>query len=135
VTDTPLTFSGLYDKFFFLGAPYIHVRTVASRPGAVPKQRRNGREFYSTGSDNTSGPRLNRQTCRQQITTAIGQRGEPKRRIGQARLAKESSSKLWNEVPLEVGAVDVVVYLHGFSQQGREMRLAEKRAALVRSRR
>jgi hypothetical protein len=32
----------------------------------------------------------------------------------------------WNEVPLEVAAVDVVVFLHGFSQQGWEMLRAEK---------
>ena len=32
----------------------------------------------------------------------------------------------WNHIPAEVTAVDVVVHLHGFSQQGGEMRLAEK---------
>jgi hypothetical protein len=32
----------------------------------------------------------------------------------------------WNEVPLAVAAIDVVVHLHGFSQQGGEMPLAEK---------
>ncbi len=34
----------------------------------------------------------------------------------------------WNEIPLATDAVDVVVYLHGFSQQGRAMALAEKAA-------
>src|SRR5436190_2479339 len=32
----------------------------------------------------------------------------------------------WNEVPLTAAAVDVVVHLHGFSQQGGAMPLAEK---------
>ncbi len=32
----------------------------------------------------------------------------------------------WNEVPLAVAAIDVVVHLHGFSQQGGAMPLAEK---------
>jgi hypothetical protein len=32
----------------------------------------------------------------------------------------------WNEIPLPVAAVDVVVFLHGFSQEGRAMTLAEK---------
>jgi hypothetical protein len=32
----------------------------------------------------------------------------------------------WNEVPEEATAIDVVVHLHGFSQQGGEMLLAEK---------
>ena len=32
----------------------------------------------------------------------------------------------WNELPPETDAVDVVVHLHGFSQQGGEMKLAEK---------
>jgi len=32
----------------------------------------------------------------------------------------------WNMVPLAASAVDVVVFLHGFSQQGGEMPLAEK---------
>lgn len=32
----------------------------------------------------------------------------------------------WNRVPLSAQALDVVVHLHGFSQQGGEMRLAEK---------
>jgi len=32
----------------------------------------------------------------------------------------------WNEIPLAVDAVDVVVHLHGFSQQGGAMPLAEK---------
>lgn len=32
----------------------------------------------------------------------------------------------WNEVPLDARAVDVVVHLHGFSQQGGAMTLAEK---------
>jgi len=32
----------------------------------------------------------------------------------------------WNAVPVAALAVDVVVFLHGFSQQGREMPLAEK---------
>jgi len=32
----------------------------------------------------------------------------------------------WNEIPAAVTAVDVVVHLHGFSQQGGEMKLAEK---------
>src|SRR6516164_7092077 len=32
----------------------------------------------------------------------------------------------WNEVPLAAASVDVVVYLHGFSQQGGAMPLAEK---------
>ncbi len=34
-----------------------------------------------------------------------------------------------NEIPLDTDAVDVVVYLHGFSQQGRAMALAEKAAS------
>jgi hypothetical protein len=32
----------------------------------------------------------------------------------------------WNAVPLSAAAIDVVVFLHGFSQEGREMRLSEK---------
>jgi hypothetical protein len=32
----------------------------------------------------------------------------------------------WNEIPLVAGAVDVAVHLHGFSQQGGAMPLAEK---------
>jgi hypothetical protein len=32
----------------------------------------------------------------------------------------------WNAVPRAAAAIDVVVHLHGFSQQGGEMRLAEK---------
>jgi len=32
----------------------------------------------------------------------------------------------WNEVPLAAREIDVVVHLHGFSQQGGAMRLAEK---------
>jgi len=32
----------------------------------------------------------------------------------------------WNEVPLTAAAIDVVVHLHGFSQQGSAMPLAEK---------
>jgi hypothetical protein len=32
----------------------------------------------------------------------------------------------WNEVPKTVAAIDVVVHLHGFSQQGGEMPLSEK---------
>lgn len=32
----------------------------------------------------------------------------------------------WNEVPLDARAIDVVVHLHGFSQQGGAMALAEK---------
>jgi hypothetical protein len=32
----------------------------------------------------------------------------------------------WNRVPLSAGAIDVVVFLHGFSQQGGDMLLAEK---------
>src|ERR1700726_2268803 len=41
----------------------------------------------------------------------------------------------WNEVPLTATAIDVVVPLHGFSQQGRTMPLSEKvrRPALFRS--
>jgi hypothetical protein len=35
----------------------------------------------------------------------------------------------WNDIPLAAGAVDVVVFLHGFSQQGRDMPLAEKVAS------
>ncbi len=35
----------------------------------------------------------------------------------------------WNEIPLAAPSVDVVVYLHGFSQQGGAMLLAEKAAA------
>jgi hypothetical protein len=34
----------------------------------------------------------------------------------------------WNDIPLAAALVDVVVHLHGFSQQGREMPLAEKAA-------
>src|SRR5258708_5390516 len=43
----------------------------------------------------------------------------------------------WNEVPLTATAVDVVVHLHGFSQQGGEMPLSEKvrRSGLDLSRR
>ena len=32
----------------------------------------------------------------------------------------------WNAVPKPAAAVDVVVHLHGFSQQGGDMALAEK---------
>src|ERR1700758_196721 len=32
----------------------------------------------------------------------------------------------WNEIPLAAASVDVLVYLHGFSQQGPAMPLAEK---------
>ncbi len=32
----------------------------------------------------------------------------------------------WNEIPLDAGAVDVVVHLHGFSRAGAAMALAEK---------
>jgi hypothetical protein len=32
----------------------------------------------------------------------------------------------WNTIPLSVASVDVVVFLHGFSRQGRTMPLAEK---------
>jgi hypothetical protein len=32
----------------------------------------------------------------------------------------------WNEIPLPIASVDVVVFLHGFSQEGRAMTLAEK---------
>ena len=32
----------------------------------------------------------------------------------------------WNEVPLDLAAVDVVVHLHGFSREGGAMPLAEK---------
>src|SRR3974377_578253 len=32
----------------------------------------------------------------------------------------------WNEIPLTASSVDVVVHLHGFSQHGRAMPLAEK---------
>jgi hypothetical protein len=35
----------------------------------------------------------------------------------------------WNGIPLAADAVDVVVFLHGFSQQGRDMPLAEKAAS------
>jgi hypothetical protein len=35
----------------------------------------------------------------------------------------------WNAIPAAAVAVDVVVYLHGFSQQGRAMALAEKAAS------
>jgi hypothetical protein len=35
----------------------------------------------------------------------------------------------WNEIPVSAEAVDVVVFLHGFSRQGREMPLAEKAAS------
>jgi hypothetical protein len=34
----------------------------------------------------------------------------------------------WNEIPVAAKAVDIVVFLHGFSRQGREMPLAEKAA-------
>jgi hypothetical protein len=37
----------------------------------------------------------------------------------------------WNEIPVAAEAVDVVVFLHGFSQQGRDMPLAEKAASSV----
>lgn len=32
----------------------------------------------------------------------------------------------WNSVPLPAASIDIVVFLHGFSQQGGEMRLSEK---------
>jgi hypothetical protein len=32
----------------------------------------------------------------------------------------------WNRIPLSAQAIDIVVFLHGFSQQGSEMPLAEK---------
>src|SRR5947209_19492 len=32
----------------------------------------------------------------------------------------------WNVMPLQVTEIDIVVFLHGFSQQGGEMQLAEK---------
>jgi hypothetical protein len=32
----------------------------------------------------------------------------------------------WNQIPLPAASVDVVVHLHGFSQEGRDMPLAEK---------
>ena len=32
----------------------------------------------------------------------------------------------WNEMPRDLAAIDVVVHLHGFSQQGGEMPLSEK---------
>jgi hypothetical protein len=32
----------------------------------------------------------------------------------------------WNEIPLSVASVDVVVFLHGFSQEGRAMTLGDK---------
>ena len=32
----------------------------------------------------------------------------------------------WNDIPEDAAAVDVVVHLHGFSQQGGQMPLAEK---------
>ena len=32
----------------------------------------------------------------------------------------------WNRIPLAAPLVDVVVHLHGFSQEGRAMALAEK---------
>ena len=32
----------------------------------------------------------------------------------------------WNDIPLAAASVDVVVHLHGFSQQGGEMPLAAK---------
>src|SRR5579863_5742441 len=32
----------------------------------------------------------------------------------------------WNDVPADAAAIDVVVHLHGFSQQRGEMQLAEK---------
>ena len=35
----------------------------------------------------------------------------------------------WNEIPLAADAIDVVVFLHGFSRQGRDMPLAEKAAS------
>jgi hypothetical protein len=35
----------------------------------------------------------------------------------------------WNDIPLAAASVDVVVHLHGFSRQGREMPLAEKVAS------
>jgi hypothetical protein len=35
----------------------------------------------------------------------------------------------WNEIPLAAEAVDVVAFLHGFSQQGRDMTLPEKAAS------
>jgi hypothetical protein len=35
----------------------------------------------------------------------------------------------WNEIPLAAASVDVVVHLHGFSQRGRAMPLAEKAAS------
>ena len=35
----------------------------------------------------------------------------------------------WNEIPRAAAAVDVVVFLHGFSRQGRDMPLAEKAAS------
>src|SRR6266478_3374826 len=43
----------------------------------------------------------------------------------------------WNRIPLSAHAIDVVVHLHGFSQEGREMPLAEKvtRSGLDLSRR
>jgi pimeloyl-ACP methyl ester carboxylesterase len=34
----------------------------------------------------------------------------------------------WNEIPRAAEAVDMIVFLHGFSRQGREMALAEKAA-------
>jgi hypothetical protein len=35
----------------------------------------------------------------------------------------------WNEIPCAANAVDVVLFLHGFSRQGRDMPLAEKAAS------
>ena len=32
----------------------------------------------------------------------------------------------WNSIPLSAASVDVAVHLHGFSQEGRAMTLAEK---------
>jgi hypothetical protein len=32
----------------------------------------------------------------------------------------------WNEIPLSIASVDVVVFLHGFSQEGRAMTLGDK---------
>ena len=32
----------------------------------------------------------------------------------------------WNQIPLPIASVDVVVFLHGFSQEGRAMTLADK---------
>src|SRR5207245_11102470 len=43
----------------------------------------------------------------------------------------------WNRIPSSAQTLDVVIHLHGFSQQGGEMRLAEKvmRSGLDLSRR